>query len=160
MNRRKAEQWLSMAMDGELSPDQEARLKVWLDQHPEGRELQQEWTQYRSWINSTPQDGIKTPEAARADVERAIRRTEDQPVPLLTPWKVWATASLVLLLILGGIITWGTRKGSFVVAQDKTPMNEVEWVETDLPNASPMVYQDQESGWTVIWVMVDEEESG
>jgi len=33
------------------------------------------------------------------------------------------------------------------------PASAVEWVETGLPKASTMVYEDQESGMVVIWVV-------
>ncbi len=35
---------------------------------------------------------------------------------------------------------------------------DVEWVETELAGATPMVYQDTETGWTVIWVLAPEED--
>ena len=28
----------------------------------------------------------------------------------------------------------------------------VEFVDTDIPDASPVVYTDEQSGWTVVWV--------
>jgi hypothetical protein len=38
-------------------------------------------------------------------------------------------------------------------------MDLVEMVETDLENTVPVVYLDQPSGWTVVWVIEEAESS-
>ena len=70
----------------------------------------------------------------------------------------WAGALAAVCLLLVGV--WSVWRGpdappypGAIALADRT---EVEWVETDLPDAFSMVYEDADTGLTVIWVMVDE----
>jgi hypothetical protein len=103
-------------------------------------------------------------EAAWQDVQRAIRLQEKAPIPAGYGGS-WRWASLTIALIVAAFIGWrwpaapAPPGGMPIAAADRTI---VEWVETDLPDAMSMVYEDEETGLTVIWLLVQEngEESG
>ncbi len=166
MNRKKAEQWLSMALDGELSARRRARLDAYLAAHPELDDLRNDWQaigdRYRAAMPPCPQ----TPEAAWHDVRRAIRVQGDLPHGEIVTFQgrmKWAGALAAAFLVMMGawLLVQSPDPGRVgtIAAADRT---EVEWVETDLPDAMSMVYEDAETGLTVIWVLVHEngEEDG
>ena len=51
----------------------------------------------------------------------------------------------------------GLRKAYYSLKRDAAPGVEVEWAETELPGAATMVYHDEETGLTVIWLVEGEE---
>jgi len=162
MNHKKAERWMSRAMDGELSPRRAARLDAYLKAHPHVAEQRDAWKQsgdlLRAHCAETP---AQTPEAAWNDVRRAIRvaSSDVREKQALNGRMVWASSLAALLLLVAG--TWFTLRyiadqGFEAVAE--AHRTEVEFVETDLPDAMSMVYEDAETGLTVIWVLVTEEQ--
>ncbi len=158
MNRKKAEQWLSLAMDGELDERRLRKLEAYLEQHPEMALLRDQWTQVGSFAREAVPVAMQTPEAAWQDVQRAIRLQGDKPRESAV-WS-WKWAGGVMAACLAGVLLWvGLRAGpdpvpaGYIAQADRT---EVEWVETELPDAISMVYEDAESGVTVIWVLTEE----
>lgn len=166
MKRKTAERWLSMAMDGELSARRRAKLDAYLAADPSLAELRNEWVSIGDRYRTATVAPEQTPEAAWQDVRRAIRLQGETPrgerIALQSRMK-WAGAVAAALLVMMGArmllrapdpSVWGA-----VAAADRT---EVEWVETDLPDAMSMVYEDADTGLTVIWVLVHEngEEDG
>ena len=98
-------------------------------------------------------------------VRRELR--EQAPVRgLLAPWSLnarlaWATGTVGLAVALtaaGWLALRGSGPGR--VGEAGEAGTEVEWVETDRPDAVSMVYQDPATGWTVIWVAAEEEAEG
>lgn len=160
MNRQKAERWLSMALDDELSPRRRAKLDAWLAAHPELADLGKEWAaigdRSRARVTAPPQ----TPEAAWQDVRRAIRLQADQPhgeETALQGRMKWAGAfAAACLVVMGGWLWVRAPDPAAVGAIADADRTEVEWVETDLPDAMSMVYEDADTGLTVIWVVVHE----
>jgi hypothetical protein len=93
-----------------------------------------------------------------ANVRRAIRLQEQEPEHGL-PWLFvrgvrWVGPALAAVAVLA-VAIFGIRTMTTPAAAART---EVLRVETGLADASTMVYEDRESGWTVIWVMPSEEE--
>ena len=171
MNCKKAEQWISMALDGELPAEKAQQLQEHLAGCPACRQLEQEWKACGDVIRSQVAETAQTPEAAWADVRRAIRlQTPEQPVaaPMVFHWRIQAASVIVMLLVIGvGVFLLG-RVGktgqqtaasatpqSAALAKAALPATEVEWVETSIPDAAPMVYEDSSSGMMVIWVMTN-----
>ncbi len=171
MNRLKAEQWLSMALDGELSPRRRAKLDAYLAAHPELADLQKEWVAIGNQYREQPVVQAQTPEAAWQDVQRMIRLRKSTAAsqPQWRPRYVriqLAGVAVAALVIAFGFwrITQIPPDAPFarIAEADRT---EVEWVETDLPDAMSMVYEDADTGLTVIWVLVhdngeDDEHAG
>lgn len=155
MNCEKAQKWISLAMDGELSPRRAARLQAHLATCSGCRKTRDEWASVGVQMRERQIPVVKSPEAAWADVRRAIRNDQEERHEEEEAWVVgatlrWAGAAL-LIMILGSGIFLTFQKGPVEVA--RAGGTEVEFVETGLPDATPMVYEDSESGWTVIWVV-------
>ena len=73
-----------------------------------------------------------------------------------------ALAAVAAIMILGIAIWIPFRQASISqsTASSELMVNSVEMVETDLEGVTPVVYLDQPSGWTVVWVLEDTEPSG
>ena len=166
MKCNQAEEWLSRALDGELPADQRQALDEHLAACPQCRALQQEWASFATFMRGQKIESAQPPEAAWADVQRAIRlqgeRRGEDAVGVFG-WRLqWAGAMIVAVLLgISALGMWRLNHGSPVTAQAADESTtEVEFVETDVPGASPMVYQDADSGWTVIWVAGDDSGKG
>ena len=155
MNCEKAVKWISLEMDGELSPGRAARLRTHLDACPACFKVREAWASVGARLRERQVPQPKSPEAAWADVRRAIRNDQKEATEAEEIWIVgaplrWAAAAL-LLMIVGAGLALTLQKG--VGGMARAGGTEVEFVETGLPDATPMVYEDAESGCTVIWVV-------
>jgi hypothetical protein len=98
---------------------------------------------------------MQTPEAAWANVRRAIRndrdeRKETEKAQVLGVPLRWATMTLLIMILGSGLfLTFQTGPAGKARGEG----TQVEFVETGLPDATPMVYEDAKSGWTVIWIV-------
>ena len=158
MKCNQAEEWLSSSLDGELPADQRQALDEHLAACPHCRALQQEWVSFATFMRGQRIPPAQTPEAAWADVQRAIRLQGEQRAGEaigVFGWRLqWAAAMIVAVLLGISVLgLWRVNHASpgTMQAADESA-TEVEFVETDVPGASPMVYQDADSGCTVIWV--------
>lgn len=164
MKCEKAREWMSREFDDALDERRIERLNEHLAVCADCRDMREKWLKLRSaWRSQQPAE-IPSAEAIWADVRRAIRSTK--PADLREPSEWWvalglprvltAIAVFGLLLAVGLYHVWRQQP-----AQAATMATVVEFVETELPNAAPMVYQDNETGWTVIWVVeANHKESG
>jgi predicted anti-sigma-YlaC factor YlaD len=155
MNCEKARKWISLEMDGELAPRRVARLQAHLEACAGCRKTRDEWASVGVRMRERQIPVLKSPEAAWADVRRAIRSDQDERYEEEESWVVgaplrWAAAALLVMIIGSGLFL-SLQKGA--VGMARAGGTEVEFVETGLPDATPMVYEDSESGWTVIWVV-------
>jgi hypothetical protein len=64
------------------------------------------------------------------------------------------------VMVLGMAVWWPLRQASIrqSIGSEALHVERVELVETDLEGATPIVYLDQPSGWTVVWVVEAVEE--
>ena len=155
MNCEKAQKWISLEMDGELAPLRSIRLQAHLETCPNCLKIRDEWASVGIRMRGRQISVLKSPEAAWADVRRAIRNDQEERYETEEAWFIgaplrWAAAAL-LVMILGSGLFLNFQKGA--VGMARAGATEVEFVETGLPDATPMVYEDAESGWTVIWVV-------
>jgi anti-sigma factor RsiW len=155
---KRAEQLLSRGIDGELSAGERAELDRLLASDPELRKLEAEWSSYAEMLRAQPAPAAPPPDAAWADVRRAIRldaAAKQRDESAVFGWRLaWAGVMIGLILLGFSAILLRqalTGRGAEPRAAAEKDV-EVEFVETDLPGASPMVYEDAETGWTVIWV--------
>lgn len=154
MNCKTARKWISAAMDGELSLRHKARLQEHLQGCDECRRVQEAWSGYgaqmKAGLASSP-----SPEQAWVDIRRAIRVSRPESVsegfPVLWGRLRWAGVAAALLLTVSVLLVLRRPMAPTVAAL--APRTEVESVETSLPGAMMMVYEDQESGMTMIWVV-------
>jgi anti-sigma factor RsiW len=149
MNRKQAMRWISRSIDGDLSADQEEQLAAYLADHPDLRAMRDEWTSYGDSMRSEIVANPPPATAAWNDVRREIRRM-DTPREVTIPWRAtvgWATALIVVMLGWARFMpTSPADTGSDGVGSD------VEMVDTDLSDATVMVYKDTATDWVIIWV--------
>ncbi len=166
MNCKKAEQWLSLELDGELPESRQSLLRAHVEECPACRELERQWRSCGNLVREAQPVPEQTPEAAWADVRRSIRmqgvRKEEEARPFVPVfgWRLQGAGVMLLLVVLGMGVWLINRTGkgpALVSAPEHSPDTVVEWVETSLPDAAPMVYEDADSGMMVIWVMVNGE---
>lgn len=155
MNCEKAQEWISLEMDGELSPRRAARLRAHLDKCPACFKAREAWGAIGEQVRARQVPAPKSAEAAWADVRRAIRSEQAERVEEEQTWAVgtplrWAAAALLVMIVGAGLFVKLQKGPGGLVRGGGTV---VEFVETGLPDATPMVYEDSESGCTVIWVV-------
>ena len=159
MKKEKIERWMSQAMDGELSPRQLRKLESALAVHPEWSAARQPWEALGHSLRDRDVVPQRTAEAAWQDVQRAIRLQEEEKAGLAAISWTWRWAPAAAALIVAAFIGWRWMAAPApvgfipIAAADRTV---VEWVETDLPDAMSMVYEDEETGLTIIWLLVQE----
>ena len=155
MNCEKARKWINLERDGELAPHRAARLHEHLDTCSICRKTRDVWASVGVHLRERHVPAMQTPEAAWTNVQRSIRkdreeREETEEVRVLGAPLRWVTAML-LIMILGSSLFLTFQKSPAGMARGDA--TGVEFIETGLPDATPMVYQDAESGWTVIWIV-------
>lgn len=152
MNCRQAEKALSRHLDGELPEPQVDALERHLSDCAACRETAAEWRGYGEAIRTGAPAKTPDPTAAWHDIRRTLRnRGDSEPVATPRPWWTrplpWAGAAASLALLAVGYLTLGP-------IDPRAPNGTaVEYVETGLPDASTLVYVDDESGWTIVWVL-------
>ena len=152
MNRQKALEWMSREADGELSPARRKRLETFLTAHPDLRAEAAAWMATGTALRGLRAPGGPTPEAAWNDVRRAIRQ-EDAPADHAGRWslammpRAWALALTAVALMFVGI--WSLFR---IGPRARLLQADVEMVETDLSDATLMIYTDAETRSVVIWV--------
>lgn len=157
MNCARARKALSRRLDGELEPALRARL----DEHLAGcaacRETDAAWREAGRLLREEP---VRAPpaEVMWADVRRAIRQLparEETPVPFIG-WRLHGAAAIVgaLFVMVAAVGLLRLSRGTTEISAQAAPA--VEWVESDVADASTMVYEDAEDGVVVIWLMTAE----
>lgn len=153
MNCDQAEKWISRSLDAELEVARQRKL----DEHLAGcascSRLKTEWEKLGNALREEVAATLPDTDAAWADIRERIHESEAGRSKII-PWQVhfrWAAGLAALFLLSFGVYFSRPRPVSEAVP---LPVGTtVEFVETEIPGASPMVYMDQESGWTVVWVV-------
>lgn len=164
MNRELAETFISRAIDGELPERQRADLESWLAAHPEDRDIAEQW-QALGRLARNEAAAIKVPdeEVAWMDIRRAIRNAEpvkeESAIPFFR-WRLAWAAAMVAAVCASALVfgVWHGRRTAEFAAANKPA--QIEWAETEVAGASTMVYQDDDSGLAVVWLMTDENGNG
>jgi anti-sigma-K factor RskA len=159
MNCRHAEKALSRHLDGELPAEQVAHLEQHLASCAACRETAAIWQGYGDSLRAGQPSGIPDPTLAWHDIRRAIRTREDPAAKVQgRPWWAkplpWAAATTTVALVAIGYLL------QFSPETRLTGGGAVEYVDTDLPGASTIVYVDDESGWNIVWVVELGSDSG
>lgn len=152
MNRELAQTYLSRAMDGELPAAKQQELEAWLAAHPSERELAVTWKEIGVLVRAADAAApVPDVELAWQDIRRAIRTAApDRERGWLFPWR-WAMAGgMVAALTVASVIM---MRPATTTGISRTATAQVDWVETSMPGASPMVMQDEESGLAVVWLL-------
>lgn len=149
MNRKRAMRWISRSIDGDLPAEQDAQLAAYLDKHPDLRAMRDEWATYGDSLRAETIENAATAAAAWNDVRREMRQS-DAGRAVTIPWRAtlgWATALVVVML---GWATFLPQTASDAV--DGGLGSDVEMVDTDLSDATVIVYKDSGTDWVIIWV--------
>ncbi len=167
MNCKKARKWMSREFDDALSDRRIERLNEHLSACADCRAVREQWLKLRSAWRGRPPVEAPPAEALWADVRRAIRHSSAADAPPSWSWReslgvrqaLVAVAAVAVLLGAAMIHLMRRPPADFAAALSTAAV--VEYVETELPGAAPMVYQDAETGWTVIWVVeANQKENG
>lgn len=156
MNCWRAQRWLSEELDGALKSRRARALAEHLERCPACRAFRERCLLLRSMAREAVPAPNLSAEAMWAEVRRAIRAESIVAAKdLRWRWSAWipiaAVTTLLALVFSGAVALWRARE----LWSEATAMNrtQVEWVETGLPGATPMVYHDEGTGWVVIWVV-------
>jgi len=147
---------LDAYFDGELSPPETEGLKRQIAANPEAQA-------YLACLEKTRQalacahvgNEHEVPVWELVKKQRGTRPATARYAPR-SPAAVFA----VLTVLFAGMAIWipFRKAGQEVNLPAPNPefVNAVEIVETDLENATPIVFLDEPSGWTVVWVLEDD----
>lgn len=145
--------------DGELTEAEAARIEAQLESDPELRAHLESLKAARQAMAAVPPAAVDV-DAAWATVEERLDQPvrEDNRKVISFPR---ALATMAAILVLGMALWMPMRKmgGSANNLEGLADESVVQMVETDIENATSIVYLDQPSGWTVVWVMEEEQDS-
>ena len=148
--------WISRYVDGELPPPRRAQMAREMETSEEARRMKADFETIGERLREGPVPEARPAGAVWADVRRGIRlaRREPGPVSWVLGSRVqWVGATMVAVLV--GLTIWSGIRSMSPSAPTSlgSTVAEVEWMETDVPGATTMLYQDEETGLTVIWMM-------
>lgn len=149
--------WISRYVDGELPSPRREQIARELETSEEARRMKADFETIGERLREGPVPAARPPEAVWADVRRGIRLARKAPARpaswVLGSRVQWVGATMVAVLV--GLTVWsGIRSmGPSAPASLGSTVAEVEWMETDVPGATTMLYQDEETGLTVIWMI-------
>ena len=143
---------LAAWFDGEVSPGECAEIEHLLEADPEARAYVDQLARTRSALEGAhlrPGVGSAAWGELRQRLEHESARRSSST--LRFPRMLAAAAAVVLV----GMFLWlPLRKMGYSPSGQQPGLESVvQMVETDLEGATPIVYIDQPSGWTVVWVL-------
>ena len=147
LSAAQAQLLMSQLIDGELAPGDADALDAYLTRHPEAID----------WMESL---SITRPEEPPADHATAIAAitaaiaaepSRSQPGVLLRFPNLFRPLAAAAALALTFGLAWLALSPKQSAIAHMAPAT-VEFVDSEIPDASTFVYSDQESGWTVVWV--------
>ncbi|MEM1221297.1 MAG: hypothetical protein AAGH40_00930 [Verrucomicrobiota bacterium] len=133
---------LQAYFDNELPEEERNEVEQWLESSLEGQVQLEQWQRLRSslLVDTLPvPDPEKEWEAVREQIELPNRRTQTIPFPRI----IGAVAAVIAFALVLRFTTAPTPSAE---------SNPVVLVDTEIEDASAIVYVDEESGWTVVWV--------
>ena len=149
----KTELLLNAYLDGELGPEETARAERLLAEDAAAGEYLKSLRGLRRKL-----DGAHVrPSSNQPSWASVARRLESgNPAAGSVSRLLYSLTTGAVALILMGLIFWMPPSADPPL-QGPRPIEEwsgvVEMVETDLENATPVVYLDEPSGWTVVWIL-------
>ncbi len=156
MKQEKWEELLSRSIDGDVSRDEQAALDAELARNADLRTLRDAYLDAGRMLRELPVIGAPTPEVMWSDVQRELRkqRAEEAGEAPVFAWRLRWAGAIVAAVLLGvtAIYVLQQRHAAAVASVSEKGGATVEFVEASDPNSSTMVYEDAETGWTVIWV--------
>lgn len=149
-----AQRFMSQLLDGELSPDDADRLHAFLNRNPEAMD----WMESNQLIHDSENaTSIIDVDSAWQNIEANLASQNPTPKKtgkLLHFPVLFQTLGYAAALTLFASLLWTSFISSPDANTERYAASEsvVEYVDTEIPDASPIVYTDEASGWTVVWV--------
>lgn len=145
---------LGALFDGELPEDEAAQLREFVRNSQEAQRHLANLAESRRLIR-TGMAIQNVPEWH--DVRRRLDSRSQQRRSKISRWGLGVIASTAVALGSLSLILKSPVTDSLSAKAPQTDL--VEMVETDLENTVPVVYLDQPSGWTVVWVIEEADSS-
>lgn len=149
-----AQLFMSRLLDGELAPKDADRLHAFLDENPDATDWMESNQLIHDSNNATPFVDV---DSVWKNLEPVLESRSQAPkkkgtflhFPVLFQALGYAAA-----LTLFASILWTSFLSEPAVDTERYAASEsvVEFVDTEIPDASPIIYTDEASGWTVVWV--------
>jgi len=160
--KKSDQQLISRGLDNELNADERKKLSQKMAVDPEICRIDAAWRKVGDQLRYDSR-AIKMPDTQWAwqDIQRAIRQSEHasgESVASGFPWRLtWAGAMATVAVI--GLLGWSAWRLTLpstreIAATEHANGGRVEWVESELPGATTMIYTDTETDITVIWMDV------
>ena len=141
---------LSAHLDDELSAEDQKLLQEELALNPGLENEASVWAVYRQELSDSSRISIPNKAATLAKIQSRIREGDSAVNPVISLPRRWMAAAAALLLLLSGILWMGTPQHTLAEPEM--------WVETHVPDSSAVVYEDKDTGVTVIWMVTDNDE--
>ena len=150
---RKIEAWF----DGEATPEESRQVESLLKAEPQAPAFPEELAASRKFLQNAHESTSQPPEWR--EVKQRAGHYRDNPARKVVSFPRAMAAAAAIVLI--GMALWiPMRKAGMQSAPAVSLYESVDFVETDLEGATPVVYLDQPSGWTVVWVVEEPVDGG
>lgn len=149
-----AQLMMSRLMDGELSADEADRLHQYLEVQPDAID----WMESSQTIAESARPAeCADSQSAWENIQEAINEgseTGEQFSNIIRFPSLLRMLGAAAAFAIVGSIVWTNLPFSQPKITERYAASQsvVEFVDTDIPDASPVVYTDEISGWTVVWV--------
>lgn len=161
--KKKEQMLVSRGLDSDLSDKERDQLISLLGATPDAESARQAWERIGDEVREgASRTASPDPALAWQDIRRAIQHEEDQafarPAVGWRPAWVMAAAAVLILGMLS-VSMWRLATGrapdaASLASGGNETYRRVEWVKAELPGATTMIYTDEETDITVIWMDV------
>lgn len=160
MNCAEAEQKLSALLDDEISESDRLQIQEHLAACAACREQLEEWREYGSLLRASPVPESVDSTGAWAEIRERIEEERSSTRSSIPGGGnlVWTGAAAALLVFSTGVYFWISNRTD--EQEIEYGITSVEYVETEIPDATPVVYVDSETGLTIIWIVEPDDAEG
>ncbi len=154
LTESEAQLLMSCLMDGELPAADADRLYKFLEANPDAID----WMESNQAIaNSNRAAEYTDSQISWEEIRTAIsEETQDEEASskLIKFPPLFRILGIAAAMALVGSIVWKNLPSTQLEVTERYAASQsvVEFVDTDIPDVSPVVYTDEISGWTVVWV--------
>jgi anti-sigma factor RsiW len=152
------EKLLSRALDSACTEKQRTAVEARLSDDPEARRTQEVWSQVGDRLRAMPVPPVDEElawQAVRREI-RALPAQGDATPARFQPRFAWAMAmGVVMFAVVTVLVIRQDQAGWGGLVAVEPSIDQVEWVEAEIPGATTMVFADASTGLTVIWMDVE-----
>lgn len=145
---------MSRLLDGELSSNEATQLEAYLKEHPDAMDWMESLDAIRE-LNGQ-ESTIPGKKESLSFIQATLADEQGSRGSLLKFPKLMRPLAAAAAIAIVGTLSWmGFRTEPLALLEPNT----VEFVSTDIKDASTYIYSDEEIGWTVVWVDADPQDS-